>query len=196
MQNNFIPFGAQYYRYPTPYPETWEKDLQKFKACGFNTIKIWAQWRSNNPREGVYDFSDLRQIMDIAHGLNLKVIINIILDVAPAWFFQKYPDSVMVMENGLLMYPRACEYRQIGGAPGPCYHHPEANQIKREFCEKLSAQLGDHPALYMWDVWNEPSWEDVILERQDELEWNGNPDEECEIEEHYNPVLMKMLEEK
>ena len=156
MQNNFIPFGAQYYRYPTPYSDTWEKDLQKFKACGFNTIKIWAQWRSNNPREGVYDFSDLRQIMDIAHGLNLKVIINIILDVAPAWFFQKYPESVMVMENGLLMYPRACEYRQIGGAPGPCYHHPEANQIKREFCEKLSAELGDHPALYMWDLWNEP----------------------------------------
>jgi hypothetical protein len=50
----------------------------------------------------------------------------------------------------------------------------------------------------MWNepMWNEPSWEDVILEIQDELDWNGNPDEECEIEEHYNPVLMKMLEEK
>ena len=156
MQNEFIPFGAQYYRYPTPFADSWEKDLKKIAACGFNTIKIWAQWRSNNPRENVFDFSDLKRIMDIAHSENLKVIVNIILDVAPAWFFQKYPESIMVMENGLKMYPRACEYRQIGGAPGPCYHHPQANEIKLTFCRELSQALGDHPALYMWDLWNEP----------------------------------------
>ncbi len=152
----FIPFGSQYYRAPTPLPDQWEKDLEGIRDAGFNTIKIWAQWRWNNPKENVYDFQDLDRLMDLAHQYDLKVVINIIMDVAPAWFFKKYPESVMIQGDGRRLEPRTTGYRQIGGAPGPCYHHRLGGEIRRDFISELARRYKDHPALYIWDLWNEP----------------------------------------
>ena len=168
MTDNVLAFGAQYFRAPTPLPESWDSDIRHMKEDNFNTLKIWAQWRTNNPKEGVYDFSDIKAILDIAQKYNMKVIINIILDVAPAWFYKKYPESIMKMANGNLLYPQATEYRQIGGAPGPCYHHDAANAVKREFVEKISEEFHNHPALLLWDLWNEPELTCGIAREADE----------------------------
>lgn len=153
---DFLPFGAQYFRSPTPLPESWEADLKNIRQHGFNTIKIWAQWRSNHPQKDVIDFSDLQRLMDLALQNDLKVDINLILDVSPVWLVREYPDSYMVFNDGTVLAPRTTEYRQIGGAPGPCYHHPQANHYKRLFVEKLAETFADHPALRVYDLWNEP----------------------------------------
>ena len=154
--DSMIPFGAQYYRAPTPFEENWEKDLLSFRENGFNTIKIWIQWRWNNPAEGVYDFGDIDRIMDIAAGLGIRVIINMIFDVAPAWFYKKYPESVMVTCDGRRLEPQVTAWRQVGGAPGPCYNHPDGIRTREEFLAAAIQRYKDHPALYMWDLWNEP----------------------------------------
>jgi len=156
MHNTFLPFGSQYFRAPTPLREDWEKDLVNFKNQGFNTIKIWAQWRTNNPQEGVYLFDDLQELLDLSLQNGIKVIINIILDVAPAWFYLKYPESIMLQADGNYLVPQVTEYRQVGGAPGPCYHNPDAIREKSLFVEELSSKFADHPALLLWDLWNEP----------------------------------------
>lgn len=153
---NFIPFGAQYYRAPTPDRTDWERDLKNFAAQGFNTIKIWAQWRWNNPSEEAYDFSDLDVLMDLAQENKLKVVINTIFDVAPAWFYQKYPESLMITADGRAVQPQATAYRQIGGAPGPCYHHEAGIEARKSFLVKTVEHFKNHPALYVWDLWNEP----------------------------------------
>ena len=153
---SLLPFGAQYYRCPTPLSTDWERDIRSFASHGFNTLKIWAAWRTNNPSEGVYDFSDVARLMDLAQENGLKVIINTIFDVGPAWFFEKYPESVMqTCEDGPIR-PRAHACRQMGGCPGPCLHHREGQRIRREFLHKLAEQFRDHPALLCWDLWNEP----------------------------------------
>ena len=153
---DYIVFGAQYYRAPTPLREDFDSDLKSFAEQGFNTIKIWMQWRWNNPAEGVYDFSDMQELLDTAHKYGIKVIINIICDVSPAWFNRKYPDSLMLFSDGTPLMPQTTACRQIGGVPGPCYHHPEGRAIRKEFIQKAAKQLGDHPALLCWDLWNEP----------------------------------------
>jgi beta-galactosidase len=156
MKNDFIPLGVQYYRAPTPLKSDWESDIKNIKKSGFNTIKIWAQWRWNNPKEGIYDFSDLEELMEISKNNDIKVIINIILDVAPVWFYKKCPESIMIKADGAEIKPQVTAYRQIGGAPGPCYHHPEAKKVKKEFVEHLSEKFENHEALLLWDLWNEP----------------------------------------
>jgi beta-galactosidase len=157
MQNSsFIPFGAQYYRAPTPLSSEWETDIKNMADCGFNTIKIWAQWRWNNPRKDIFDFSDLDELMRLCEKYGLKVIINIILDVAPVWFYKLYPDSVMVTNSGDRLMSQSTAYRQIGGAPGPCYHHPEAQLYKNEFVSALAERYKGSDVLYCWDLWNEP----------------------------------------
>jgi len=156
MDTNFVPFGSQYYRAPTPLSEDWARDLANFKNQGFNTIKIWTQWRTNNPGEGIYSFDDIQELLDLSQQNSIKVIINVILDVGPAWFFMKYPESMMVHADGRIFYPQVTEYRQVGGAPGPCYHNTDAIREKIAFVEELSRKFAGHPALLLWDLWNEP----------------------------------------
>ncbi|WP_270170213.1 beta-galactosidase [Paenibacillus sp. SYP-B4298] len=155
-QQEFIPFGFQYYRSPTPYRDQWERDLRQLAELGFNSVKYWVQWRSSTPEPNVYRFDDIQELMDLAHRYGLKVILNVIFDVAPAWFDRTYPDARMVTADGAVLAPRALSYRQIGGAPGPCYHHRPAQQAKDEFLEAAVQQFKDHPALWVWDLWNEP----------------------------------------
>lgn len=154
--NDFLPFGSQYYRAPTPYETEWESDLKNFKNYGFNTVKIWAQWRWNNPAEDEYYFDDLDRLMDICGQNKLKVVINIIYDVAPAWLYARYPDVMIVNSMGIPIYPTTSACRQIGGLPGPCYHHDYASQKKLDFTRAVVERYKDHPAMYIWDLWNEP----------------------------------------
>lgn len=153
---DFIPFGFQYYRAPTPTPDKWERDLQKMAADGYNTVKFWIQWRWNHPEPNRYDFSDIDKLMDIAAQYSLKVILNIILDVAPVWLEEEYPDVAMITNRGEKLYGFATECRQIGGVPGPCLHHGAATRIRMDFVEACAKRYCNHPALYIWDVWNEP----------------------------------------
>ena len=152
----YIPFGSQYYRAPTPYETEWEKDINSFAEAGLNNMKIWAQWRWNAPEPGVYDFSDLKKLMDLALSKNIKVTINTIFDVGPVWLNDLEDDCRMVTADGRKLGPWVSPCRQIGGWPGPCNNHPEAQTLRRQFLEHLAGELGSHPALNVWDVWNEP----------------------------------------
>lgn len=163
MSDAFIPFGAQYYRAPTPLKGEWDKDLTAFRERGFNTIKIWAQWRWNNPGENRFYFDDLDELMDTALKHDVKVVINTIFDVAPAWFFKKYPDSVMITCDSRKLGPQTTAWRQIGGAPGPCYNHEEGIRLRKEFLKETVNRYKNHPALYLWDLWNEPEMTCGIL---------------------------------
>ena len=149
-------FGAQYYRAPTPEPDCWEYDLQRMAELGCNAIKYWVQWRWSHRAEGRFVFDDLERLMDLAHAHGLGVTLNVILDVAPHWLYERYPDAKQVMNNGRVVEPYTAAHRQIGGHPGPCYLHPGALEARREFMTATVTNFRRHPALAMWDVWNEP----------------------------------------
>jgi beta-galactosidase len=148
--------GAQYYRAPTPSPHHWENDLALMKELKFNTVKFWVQWRWSHREENRFEFSDLDQLMDLAYKNNLKVTLNTIFDVAPLWLYNKYPDAKMVQCDGKIVEPRAINCRQTGGSPGPCYNHRGALFERRIFMRELIEHFKNHPAMGMWDVWNEP----------------------------------------
>lgn len=156
QDERFVPFGAQYYRAPTPAPEQWPGDLENMARLGFNTIKIWAQWRWNQPSQDEYDFADLDRLMDLAEKNGLKVVINTIFDVAPVWFWELYPEAAMLTNDGRRVGPTTTACRQIGGAPGPCLHHPAAAPGIDAFLAQTVRRYAGHPALLAWDLWNEP----------------------------------------
>lgn len=153
---NLLPFGAQYYRAPTPRPDQWAADMENMAKHGFNTVKLWAAWRSNNPREGVYDFSDLDQLMDLAQKNGLKVIINQIFDTAPAWFLKQYPESLMVTNDGKPLYPMATACRQMAAPLAPASIIKPGVAARKEFIRQCVLRYQNHPALMCWDMWNEP----------------------------------------
>lgn len=95
-------------------------------------------------------------LMDIAFKNDLRVTLNVIFDVAPVWLLKKYPESVQVMANGQKVVQEARGHRQLGGFPGTCYNHKESYEYRKQFMTEVVNRYKEHPALYMWDVWNEP----------------------------------------
>ncbi|MBU2493503.1 MAG: beta-galactosidase [Bacteroidetes bacterium] len=155
LKSTYIPFGSQYYRAPSPHKEDWEKDLKNMADLGFNTVKYWIQWRWNNPSEGIYYFDDIDELMDLAHKYNLKVMLNTIFDVAPAWIYNKYEDASMVTLAGQRIGPQTQPHRQIGGL-GYCFNHDGVSKYFFEFLKAAVERYKDHPALEIWNVGSEP----------------------------------------
>ena len=149
-------FGVQYYRAPTPSCDDWESDLANIKAAGFSDVKFWVQWRWTHRAEDSFYFDDIDELMDLAYKNGLRVTLNVIFDVAPGWILKKYPESKILLANGRTVEPHAEGHRQIGGFPGTCYSHKKALEARKQFLKKTVERYKDHPALYMWDVWNEP----------------------------------------
>jgi beta-galactosidase len=149
-------YGAQYYRDPTPERRYWAEDLRLMAVSGFNAVKFWAQWRWAHREPERLQFDELDVLMDLAAEQGLGVTINVIFDVAPTWLYERYPDALMVKADGSPIFPYACACRQIGGCPGPCFNHAAAREARRTFLEALVSRYAHHPAMQMWDVWNEP----------------------------------------
>ncbi|NLG28340.1 MAG: hypothetical protein GX557_10540 [Chloroflexi bacterium] len=149
-------FGTQYYRAPTPEPDCWSADMQALEDLGLNACKFFVQWRWSHRAADRFYFEDLDRLMDLAAEHHLGVTLNLLLDVSPVWLFERYPDAKQVDARGHTIEPYAVGHRQIGGHPGPCYRHPGALAQRRRFVEEAVAHFRGHPALQMWDVWNEP----------------------------------------
>ena len=152
-------FGAQYYRAPTPGPECWEQDLTRMRELGFSSAKFWVQWRWSHRSPGAaghFDFADLDRLMDLAAAAGLAVHLNVIFDVAPLWLYDEFPDALPMLPDGRAVPPHEVGHRQIGGSPGPSYHHPGARAAREIFLNKTVEHFRGHRALAAWDVWNEP----------------------------------------
>ena len=153
-----LPFvwGAQYYRAPTPGPEHWERDFQLAAEAGMTDLKFWVQWRASARAGQEYHFDDVDALMDRADAAGFRATINIVYDVIPQWVLAKHPECLMVTQAGQAVRPVASASRQIGGYPGPCLNHPGAREARMDFTRAVLLHYRSHPALFMWDVWNEP----------------------------------------
>ncbi len=155
LSSNYFPFGSQYYRAPSPPPEDWDRDLKAMADLGFNSVKYWVQWRWNHPEEERFDFEDIDRLMDLSEKHGLRVMLNTIVDVAPAWIYRKYPDASMLTLDGRRIGPQTQPHRQIGGL-GLCLNHEEAVEHMMRFLRATFEQYSENPALEIWNFGSEP----------------------------------------
>ncbi|MBN2413079.1 beta-galactosidase [candidate division KSB1 bacterium] len=155
LKDEYIPFGTQYYRAPSPHRQDWERDLENIGKLGMNMLKFWVQWRWNHPEEDKFYFDDIDKLMDIAYANKLKVMLNTIFDVAPAWIYRKYPDASMLTLDGRRIGPQTQPHRQIGGL-GYCFNHDGVMEHFFKFLQVTIQRYKDHPALAIWNVGSEP----------------------------------------
>lgn len=181
LTSEYVPFGSQYYRAPSPRPEDWERDHQRMAELGFTMVKYWLQWRWNHPEEDRFDFSDIDRLMDVAEANGLRVMLNTIVDVAPAWIYRTYPDASMVTLRGEKIGPQTQPHRQIGGL-GLSLCHNEAQEHCFRWLRAAFERYSDHPALAIWNVGSEPEltqsmsemrkWADDAAKIGDMLDFN------------------------
>jgi hypothetical protein len=55
-------WGGEMHAFRLPSPDLWRDILQKMKATGYNTVAIYVYWGFHSPKQGVYDFSGIRDI--------------------------------------------------------------------------------------------------------------------------------------
>jgi len=64
-----------YWRLPSP--DLWRDILEKMKATGYNTVQIYFDWAFHSPKQGVYDFTgvrDVERLLQMTEQVGLYVI--------------------------------------------------------------------------------------------------------------------------
>jgi beta-galactosidase GanA len=151
--------GAQYYRPPNPPREDWRRDLERMSAAGLNTVKLWACWSWINSAEGRFDLDDLQELLDHAGDLGLDVVINTIIENAPYWLEERAPHARYRDQDDRAIQLTAAMNTPGGGWPGLCFDNAEVREAAVAFLGELVERFDGHPALTVWDVWNEPHLE-------------------------------------
>ncbi|SNT60701.1 beta-galactosidase/beta-galactosidase [Asanoa hainanensis] len=151
--------GAQYYRPPNPPRDDWERDLRRMREAGFDTVKLWACWSWMQPTPGAIDFDDLDTLFDLAHRAGLGVVVNTILENAPYWLAAAHPSAHYQDQDQRVVRLTAAMNTPGGGWPGLCFDNPGVADAASAFLTAVVERYRDHPALRVWDVWNEPHLE-------------------------------------
>src|SRR3712207_3933218 len=55
-------WSSEMHAFRLPSPDLWRDVLQKMKASGFNTVAFYFSWGYHSPKQGVYDFTGIRDI--------------------------------------------------------------------------------------------------------------------------------------
>ena len=101
---NQIIFGCAYYDEYMPY-ERLLKDIEMMKKAGINTVRIAeSTWSTEEPQEGVYDFSHVVKVMDAMEEAGINVIIGTPTYAIPYWLAEKYPDVMADTHRGVNRY--------------------------------------------------------------------------------------------
>ncbi len=97
-------FGAAYYAEYMPIDRL-EQDMRMLSDAGFNLIRVaesaWSTWE---PRDGEFDFSLLRRVLDAAQAHGLSVIVGTPTYAIPPWLAKKYPDILSDTHAGPSRY--------------------------------------------------------------------------------------------
>lgn len=70
-------WSAEFHPFRLPSPDLWRDVLQKLKASGFNTVSLYFDWGYHSPKQGVYDFTgvrDMERVLQMAQEEGLYVI--------------------------------------------------------------------------------------------------------------------------
>jgi beta-galactosidase GanA len=144
--------GTQYYRYPTQRPEEWLADLAHVRRLGLDTIKVTAYWGVLERSEGEYWWRDLDGVLDAAQANGVRVILNLLFDNVPAWVGRKLSPYAILNED-----PTVREQRLFGG-PVADWDNPGVLADGERFLRQLVRRYRAHPALLMWDAWEEAKY--------------------------------------
>jgi beta-galactosidase len=128
--------------------DAWRKDIQQIKALGYNTVRAWIDWASGEPAQSQYNFEVLDVLLELAEEADLKLVLQVYMDSAPAWVGEKYPDSLFVSSNGQAIRPES--------SPGYCRDHPGVRAADVAFYSALAERARKSPAFLGWDLWSEP----------------------------------------
>jgi len=129
-------------------PEIIKEDVRLMKLANINCVSIGIfSWKALEPKEGVYTFEWLDELMDRLDGNGIGAFLATPSGARPAWMDSAHEEVLRVETNRV---------RNLhGGRHNHCYTSPYYRQKVREMNTLLATRYKDHKALKLWHISNE-----------------------------------------
>ncbi|MDZ7319866.1 MAG: beta-galactosidase [candidate division KSB1 bacterium] len=146
--DSLLPVGVYYY--PEHWPrQQWSRDIQRIRELGFSFIHIGEfAWAQLEPEEGRFDFTWLDSCILEAEKHGLKVILCTPTPTPPAWLTVRYPEMLLVDENGI--------QQQHGSRLHINPTHPIFLKYAERIVKALARRYGNNRTVIGWQIDNEP----------------------------------------
>jgi beta-galactosidase len=139
--------GVDYYPDQTP-ESLWEEDARKIADVGFTNVRIAEfAWALMEPSEGKFDFGWLRHSVEILHKHNIDVILGTPSAAPPPWLTSKYPEVLMVNDQGMTVQP--------GGRRFTCPTNATYRRLSLTIATQMAQAFAETPGIIGWQIDNE-----------------------------------------
>ena len=97
-------YGVAYYDEYMP-EERLRKDMEMMREAGINVIRIAeSTWATEEPEDGVFDFTHVRRALEAAQEAGISVIVGTPTYAVPPWLAAAHPEIIAVTERGAGKY--------------------------------------------------------------------------------------------
>lgn len=139
--------GVDYYPDQTP-ESLWEEDARMIADFGFTNVRVAEfAWSLMEPSEGKFDFAWLHRSVEILHKHGIGVILGTPSAAPPPWLTQKYPEVLMVNDQGMTVFP--------GGRRFTCPSNKTYRKLSLAIATEMSRSFADTPGVIGWQIDNE-----------------------------------------
>lgn len=130
------------------YPDVFKTDVELLKNAGINSVSVGIfAWSALEPREGVYTFEWLDNVIDTLYKNGIYTILATPSGARPAWLDKKYPEVLRVSSEGVR--------NTHGKRHNHCYTSPKYRELVCKINKKLAERYKNHPGIMMWHLSNE-----------------------------------------
>ncbi len=139
--------GVDYYPDQTP-ESLWEEDARKIADVGFTNVRVAEfAWALMEPSEGKFDFAWLRRSVQTLQKHGIQVILGTPSAAPPPWLTAKYPEVLLVNDQGLTLQP--------GGRRFTCPTNKTYRRLSLAIATEMARAFADTPGIIGWQIDNE-----------------------------------------
>jgi beta-galactosidase len=139
--------GVDYY--PDQTPETWwEEDARMMADFGFTNVRLAEfAWSLMEPSEGKFDFAWLRRSIEVLQKHGIAVILGTPSAAPPPWLTEKYPEVLMVNDEGMTVSPEGRRFT--------CPTNKTYRRMSLTIATGMARTFADASGVIGWQIDNE-----------------------------------------
>jgi beta-galactosidase len=139
--------GVDYYPDQTP-ESLWGEDARMMTDFGITNVRVAEfAWSLMEPSEGNFEFAWLRRSIDILHKHGIAIILGTPSAAPPPWLTAKYPEVLMVNEEGMTVSP--------GGRRFTCPTNKVYRRLSLAVASEMARAFTDTAGVIGWQIDNE-----------------------------------------
>lgn len=128
--------------------ERWEQDVKLMLKAGIKVIRVGEfAWSLYEPREDVYEFSWMDEIVDFFGKKGIKLILCTPSATPPKWMIDKYPDILAEDIHG--------NTKLFGTRKHYCFNSEIYREKVRKLVGLIAERYGKNPYVEGWQIDNE-----------------------------------------